>query len=267
MNQDSSSSETSSNRSTSPKSLPRTTRKRNDQNSYKAPFGYKRLNENSEFKVSSLNLSKVKNETDQLWIIRLPTGLRIKHLENLKLNLNDFNSKKKSNQSINPQEIILGNLKYEIFIEDLIQEERKSNDEDEDLLKHQDFKKLEPESQEVLKLSTLIPTDQSNQSELYQITKPITKVLFFRRKLEPDPSLKPESIQPKPLMNEKRVQPIDLECRLIPYGAQTDGVSYEYPLRSEEDEKLREMKLSAKRLVDRGLSLGLSQKKRAKLDK
>ncbi|EGG00272.1 uncharacterized protein MELLADRAFT_112016 [Melampsora larici-populina 98AG31] len=265
MTQDSSSSsESSSNRSTSPLPLPKPTRRTNHQSSYRAPLGYKVLNEIQEFKVSSLDLSKVKNDQNDLWIIRLPAGVRTKHLENLKLDLKSIQQKSSTNKSKDPiklQDVLLGNLTYEVFIQDLSMED------------FQKFKnsKLEPESQEVSRLSILIPNHQSNQSQLYQSTKPISKVLFFRRKLETEPTNNTnnpkETTNP---LNYKRIQPIQLETRLIPYGAQTDGVSYEYPLRSEEDSKLREAKLDSKRKMnDKSLNLksNQSQKKKIKIEK
>lgn len=255
----SSSSESSSNRSASPLPLPpKPTRRTNLQSSYKPPLGYKVLNEINEFKVSSLDLSKVKNESNDLWIIRLPPGLRSKHLENLKLDLKELSKQQSSRNPMKIKEVVLGNNLYEVFVEELSSQAQDST--------KSRSGKLEPESLEVSKLSTLVPNNQGNRSELVQSTKPVSKVLFFRRKVEVElPTVNP--IQQSIPSNPKRIQPIALETRLVPYGAQTDGVSYQYPLRSEEDEKIREINLGSKRAGDRALKSSLSHKKKVKVEK
>ncbi|KAG0145831.1 hypothetical protein CROQUDRAFT_553663 [Cronartium quercuum f. sp. fusiforme G11] len=207
--------------------------------SYKAPVGYKpvcSLESNEPFQVSSLNVSQVRS--NELWVVRLPPGIRSKHLENLTLDLSRFNNRStdddddddENNNNKSPTkvgELEVGITRYDVYVEEIISSSvTKSTSTIRSVISGSS-----PEVKEVSRLVPMIPSQDKSQSHIIQAPVPVSKVIFFRRRIDLIPSIqqsqKRSNLDQDEKLPNKRVQPSCLETRNVPYGAETDGFEYD----------------------------------------
>lgn len=195
------------------------------------PAGYKAiapsLGKSNPPVVSALT-SEETNSGD-LWVIRLPTGLKPKHVAGLKL---DLSSVSKSNPSSGPHSVgqtTINGLDYDIFAECVPTDTERSS-----VAKNRS--QVAPETNEVSQLTSLIP-DQGripHQSQMIVVPRSISRVIFFRRRI---PSNMVSNLEIRPAIfaekapavkpTVKRPQPPGLKLRNIPYGANSQGVEHD----------------------------------------
>ncbi|MBW0474384.1 hypothetical protein O181_014099 [Austropuccinia psidii MF-1] len=178
--------------------------------------------------VSALNVQDI--DLADLWTIRLPSGLKPKHLSNLSLDLSSIDTSGTESGSQKVAEVKAGNVVYDVFAECI------PNDGRAIAKASNGTQELAPETKEALQLLPLLP-DQNNEvrnTHIVAAPKQITKVIFFRRQLSV-PENSSASIFKSSLLTKKtsvvtpktkRPQPPGLEARNIPFGANSPGLEY-----------------------------------------
>ncbi|OAV95835.1 hypothetical protein PTTG_09146 [Puccinia triticina 1-1 BBBD Race 1] len=190
----------------------------------RVPPGYQSIAPSSNptsASVSALNTQEI--DSGDLWVVRLPRGVKPKHLAGLQLDLSSADTPDLSRggpQSIG--EVKVGDVEYDVFAESipLIKNNRKSA--------LPSPLELSPETNEISRLTPLLPNQRKTPQETHVVlaSQRISRSIFFRRRVPNSGESTKQSLSS--ILTEKdcvvtstakRPQPPGLELRNIPYGA------------------------------------------------
>ncbi|KAA1068467.1 hypothetical protein PGT21_024430 [Puccinia graminis f. sp. tritici] len=196
----------------------------NKKRGVQVPPGYQPIPPSSNATASSISaLNTQEIDSGDLWVVRLPKGVKPKHLAGLQLDLSSVNTSNLSHGgSKRVGEIKVGDIEYDIFAEciPVIKNKQKST--------RLNSLELSPETNEISQLNPLLPNQRKNPQETQVLLAPqrISMSIFFRRRIPNDAGSTKKSLSSiltektcVVTSNVKRPQPPGLELRNIPFGA------------------------------------------------
>ncbi|KNZ57935.1 hypothetical protein VP01_2038g1 [Puccinia sorghi] len=170
--------------------------------------------------VSAFNTQEI--GAGDLWVIRLPKGIKPRYLAGLQLDLRSANVTHPSSGQQTVGEIKVGEVEYDILTE-CIPATSKSKSSPQNPLD------LSPETHEVSQLVPLLPSQRATPEETKLVLAPqrISRVIFFRRRIPRSAGSTARNGLTSILTEKtcvvtsttKRPQPPGLQLRNIPYGA------------------------------------------------
>ncbi|POW10546.1 hypothetical protein PSTT_05948 [Puccinia striiformis] len=174
--------------------------------------------------VSALNVAEI--GANDLWVIRLPKGVKAKHLAGLQLDLSGSVASSLSHGPCSVGEVKVGDVEYEIFAEIIPSKNKHKSTA-------QNSQVLAPETNEISQFTPLLPNQRKKPQETEVVLAPqrISRAIFFRRRITTVSTKKSLSsiLTEKTCVvtpTTKRPQPPGLELRNIPYGANLNAAEH-----------------------------------------